>query len=74
MNLNATELCLGLPGGTKAVESPAKSSVRNKRGFSETMDLMLNLQCNKEETVYLNNATASKEKTLLKDPAKPPAK
>ncbi|KAG5406097.1 hypothetical protein IGI04_012216 [Brassica rapa subsp. trilocularis] len=44
MNLNATELCLGLPGGTKAVESPAKSSVRNKRGFSETMDLMLNLQ------------------------------
>ncbi|KAJ4897635.1 Auxin-responsive protein IAA7 [Raphanus sativus] len=74
MNLNATELCLGLPGGIKAVDSPARSSVRNKRGFSETVDLMLNLQCNKEETVDLNNATASKEKTLLKDPAKPPAK
>ncbi|CAA7012845.1 unnamed protein product [Microthlaspi erraticum] len=75
MNLKATELCLGLPGGAEAVESPAKSAVGNKRGFSETVDLMLNLQSNKEGNVDLNNvATASKEKNLLKDPTKPPAK
>ncbi|XP_010512022.1 PREDICTED: auxin-responsive protein IAA7 [Camelina sativa] len=75
MNLKATELCLGLPGGAEAVESPAKSAVGSKRGFSETVDLMLNLQSNKEGSVDLNNVAAStKEKTLLKDPAKPPAK
>ncbi|CAH2052972.1 unnamed protein product [Thlaspi arvense] len=75
MNLKATELCLGLPGGAEAVESPAKSAVRNKRGFSETVDLMLNLQSNKEGTVDLNNVSAApKDKTLLKDPSKPPAK
>ncbi|KAL1192706.1 Auxin-responsive protein IAA7 [Cardamine amara subsp. amara] len=74
MNLKATELCLGLPGDSEAVGSPAKA-VGNKRGFSETVDLMLNLQSNKEGTVDLNNVSAaSKEKTLLKDPAKPPAK
>ncbi|CAH8387425.1 unnamed protein product [Eruca vesicaria subsp. sativa] len=75
MNLNATELCLGLPRGTKTAESPAKSALSNKRGFSETVDLMLNLHCNKEVAVDLNNNTiASKEKTLQNDPAKPPAK
>ncbi|VVA98617.1 unnamed protein product [Arabis nemorensis] len=75
MNLKATELCLGLPGGPETVESPAKSAVGNKRGFSETVDLMLNLQSNKEGTVDLNNiAAAPKEKTLITDPAKPPAK
>ncbi|XP_010466604.1 PREDICTED: auxin-responsive protein IAA7-like [Camelina sativa] len=75
MNLKATELCLGLPGGAEAVESPAKSAVGSKRSFSETVDLMLNLQSNKEGSVDLNNVAAStKEKTLLKDPAKPPAK
>lgn len=76
MNLKATELCLGLPGGAEAVDSPAKSAVGSKRGFSETVDLMLNLQSNnKEGSVDLNNvAAAPKEKTLLKDPAKPPAK
>ncbi|ESQ47553.1 hypothetical protein EUTSA_v10021428mg [Eutrema salsugineum] len=75
MNLKATDLCLGLPGGAEAVESPAKSAVGNKRGFSETVDLMLNLQSNKEGTVDLNNVSAApKEKTLLKDHSKPPAK
>ncbi|CAH8361471.1 unnamed protein product [Eruca vesicaria subsp. sativa] len=59
MNLKATELCLGLPGGAEAVESPAKSAVGNKRGFSETVDLMLNLQSNKEGDVELNNVTAA---------------
>ncbi|CAH8261497.1 unnamed protein product [Arabidopsis lyrata] len=75
MNLKATELCLGLPGGAEAVESPAKSAVGSKRGFSETADLMLNLQSNKEGSVDLNNvAAAPKEKTTLKDPSKPPTK
>ncbi|KFK39592.1 hypothetical protein AALP_AA3G264300 [Arabis alpina] len=74
MNLKATELCLGLPGGTEAVESPAKSAVGNKRGFSETVDLMLNLQSNKEEAVDLNNIAAAPKESLLKDPTKPPAK
>ncbi|KAG7583029.1 AUX/IAA domain [Arabidopsis suecica] len=75
INLKATELCLGLPGGAEAVESPAKSAVGSKRGFSETVDLMLNLQSNKEGSVDLNNvAAAPKEKTALKDPSKPPAK
>lgn len=75
INLKATELCLGLPGGAEANENLAKSAVGNKRGFSETVDLMLNLQSNKEGAVDLNNvASASKETTLLKDPAKPPAK
>ncbi|CAN8258405.1 unnamed protein product [Cochlearia groenlandica] len=73
MNLKATELCLGLPGG---VESPAKPAVGNKRGFSETVDLVLNLQSNKEGTVDLNNVAVAtnKEKSLLKDPSKPPTK
>ncbi|KAG7578346.1 AUX/IAA domain [Arabidopsis thaliana x Arabidopsis arenosa] len=75
MNLKATELCLGLPGGAEAVESPAKSAVGSKRGFSETVDLMLNLHSNKEGSVDLNNvAAAPKENTTLKDPSKPPAK
>ncbi|CAG7876605.1 hypothetical protein BRARA_E01959 [Brassica rapa] len=75
INLKATELCLGLPGDAEATENLAKSAVGNKRGFSETVDLMLNLQSNKEGAVDLNNvASASKDKTLLKDPAKPPAK
>uniref|UniRef100_M4EYJ4 Auxin-responsive protein n=1 Tax=Brassica campestris TaxID=3711 RepID=M4EYJ4_BRACM len=73
--LKATELCLGLPGDAEANENLAKPAVGNKRGFSETVDLMLNLQSNKEGAVDLNNvASASKDKTLLKDPAKPPAK
>ncbi|CAF2076703.1 unnamed protein product [Brassica oleracea var. botrytis] len=74
MNLKATELCLSLPGGAETLDTPAKSAVGNKRGFSETVDLMLNLQSNKERAIDLNNATASKQKTLLKDPVKPPAK
>lgn len=74
MNLKETELCLGLPGGAETVESPAKSGVGNKRGFSETVDLKLNLHSNKQEHVDLNVAGAPKEKIFLKDPAKPRAK
>ncbi|KAL1200064.1 Auxin-responsive protein IAA14 [Cardamine amara subsp. amara] len=74
MNLKETELCLGLPGGAEAMESSAKSCIGNKRGFSETVDLKLNLHSNKQGPVDLNVAGAPKEKTLIKDPAKPPAK
>ncbi|KAG2306679.1 hypothetical protein Bca52824_026427 [Brassica carinata] len=71
MNLKATELCLGLPGGAEANENLAKSAVGNKRGFSETVDFMVNLQSNKEGAVDLYKVvSASKEKALLKNPAK----
>ncbi|XP_024005251.1 auxin-responsive protein IAA14 [Eutrema salsugineum] len=72
MKLKETELCLGLPGGVETVETPTKSGVGNKRGFSETVDFKLNLQSNKQGHVDLNVTVAHKEKT--KDPAKPPAK
>lgn len=89
MNLKETELCLGLPGGggggeAEAVESPVKAAaVGNKRGYSETVDLKLNLQTKKVDGVVdlnggdlKNVAAATKDKSLLvsKDPAKPPAK
>ena len=40
--------------------------------FIETVDLKLNLQTKEDLNENLKNV--SKEKTLLKDPAKPPAK
>lgn len=73
LNLKETELCLGLPGagggGGSEVETPRASG---KRGFSETVDLKLNLQTKEDLNENLKNV--SKEKTLLKDPSKPPAK
>lgn len=71
-----TELCLGLPGGGGGEAETLKAS--GKRGFSETVDLKLNLQ-SKESVVDLNENVECppKEKNLLpctKDPAKPPAK
>lgn len=71
LNLKETELCLGLPGGGGSeVETPRANG---KRGFSETVDLKLNLPSNKED-LNENMKNVPKEKTLLKDPAKPPAK
>ncbi|XP_021291378.1 auxin-responsive protein IAA14-like [Herrania umbratica] len=84
LNFKETELCLGLPGGGggggggggNEVETPKTTG---KRGFSETVDLKLNLQ-SKETGMDLNKniENGPKEKTLLpactKDPAKPPAK
>ncbi|MCI38423.1 auxin-responsive protein IAA14-like, partial [Trifolium medium] len=69
-----TELCLGLPGGggggggSEQVETPRASA---KRGFSETIDLKLNLQT--KEDLNGNIKNVSKDKSLLKDPSKPPA-
>ncbi|KAB2039971.1 hypothetical protein ES319_D02G047300v1 [Gossypium barbadense] len=85
LNFNETELCLGLPGGSgggggaaaaggggkNEVESSPKTT--GKRGYSETVDLKLNLQ-SKEGCMDLNQnlENGSKEKNHL--PAKPPAK
>uniref|UniRef100_A0A1J3HRV6 Auxin-responsive protein n=2 Tax=Noccaea caerulescens TaxID=107243 RepID=A0A1J3HRV6_NOCCA len=74
MNLKETELSLGLPGGAQAVETPTKSGVGNKRGFSETVDLKFSLHSNKQGPVDLTVAGTPKEKILLKDSAKPPTK
>ncbi|WCJ23919.1 indole-3-acetic acid 7 [Euphorbia peplus] len=81
LNLKETELCLGLPGGggggkndVPAVETPKASG---KRGFSETVDLKLNLQSKDlmNENV-INTSPSSKDKSAasIKDPSKPPAK
>ncbi|KAL7210090.1 hypothetical protein ACSBR1_031618 [Camellia fascicularis] len=71
LNLKETELCLGLPGGGGGSEGETVK-ITGKRGFSETVDLKLNLQPN-ESAVDLKEKTntPSNEK---KDPAKPPAK
>ncbi|CAF2310601.1 hypothetical protein BRARA_J00240 [Brassica rapa] len=69
LNLQETELCLGLPGGMTGT----------KRGFSETVDLKLNLN-NEPESKEVSKThdvviSVSKEKnTCPKDPTKPPAK
>ncbi|XP_042062258.1 auxin-responsive protein IAA14-like [Salvia splendens] len=57
LNLKETELCLGLPGGGGDIKTSGK------RGFSETVDLKLNLK----ETVDNSSSSTSP----LKDPAKP---
>ncbi|KAB2092585.1 hypothetical protein ES319_A02G039800v1 [Gossypium barbadense] len=87
LNFKETELCLGLPGGSgggggaaaaggggggkNEVESSPKTT--GKRGYSETVDLKLNLQ-SKEGCMDLNQnlENGSKEKNHLT--AKPPAK
>ncbi|MED6210132.1 Auxin-responsive protein iaa7 [Stylosanthes scabra] len=77
LNLKETELCLGLPGGGGGGEAAAETlRTTGKRGFSETVDLKLNLQGNdnNKEDLDENLKNVPKEKTLLKDPAKPPAK
>ncbi|CAK9148312.1 unnamed protein product [Ilex paraguariensis] len=75
LNLKETELCLGLPGGGGEAET---MKITGKRGFSETVDLKLNLQST-ESAMDLKEKmkNPSKEKNKLpctKDPVKPPAK
>ncbi|KAL2508616.1 Auxin-responsive protein IAA14 [Forsythia ovata] len=70
INLKETELCLGLPGAG-GVENEYINKITGKRGFSETVDLKLNLQSNdsslhfKENNINLSNN---------EDPVKPPSK
>ncbi|KAL4312281.1 hypothetical protein GQ457_01G032090 [Hibiscus cannabinus] len=83
LNYKETELCLGLPGGGGAAaaaaggENEVESSPKTtgKRGYSETVDLKLNLQ-SKEAGMDLNqnHENGTKETACTKDPAKPPAK
>ncbi|KAG8373138.1 hypothetical protein BUALT_Bualt12G0139600 [Buddleja alternifolia] len=74
LNMKETELCLGLPGGGDAVK------ITGKRGFSETVDLKLNIQSNNEsdgsDLNKENMKNSCMEKAMLppKDPIKPPAK
>ena len=83
LNFKDTELCLGLPGGGGGdkLGHEVVEGVK-KRGFSETIDLKLNLQSKDKPVVDLNeelkNNSVCQEPKLLsastKDPAKPPAK
>ncbi|OWM87847.1 hypothetical protein CDL15_Pgr019431 [Punica granatum] len=82
LNLKETELCLGLPGGGSS-EVAETLRATGKRGFSETVDLKLNLQTEESAPLDLKEVPVKngpKEKNLLsaadsaKDPAKPPAK
>lgn len=70
-----TELCLGLPGGAAAGDGEPMKVTGGKRGFSETIDLKLNIQSNQSSPSLENSPM---EKNLLpncpKDPVKPPAK
>ena len=67
LNLEATELRLGLPGG-------GGSEVVKKRGFSETVDLKLNLLSRKEGGHGHGHGHGDqnkvKEKNSNNDPAK----
>lgn len=82
MNLKETELCLGLPGGSATTGGGGELSdpikVTGKRGFSETVDLKLNLQSHESSALDLKetmkNSAMDKDEAPAKDPVKPPAK
>ncbi|WZZ77208.1 auxin-responsive protein IAA17-like [Brassica napus] len=74
LNLRETELCLGLPGGDTA--SPVTGT---KRGFSETVDLKLNLNSEPEskegsKSHDVVSAVFKEKSSCPKDPTKPLAK
>lgn len=73
LNHKETELCLGLPGGGEG----ETLKITGKRGFSETVDLKLNLHPN-DSAMDLNEKTKNSPKeikNLSKDSViKPPAK
>lgn len=73
LNLKETELCLGLPGGGAADGDAVK--INGKRGFSETVDLKLNLQTNDLDLKEsLKKSSVEKPEVPPKDSVKPPAK
>ncbi|XP_076904059.1 auxin-responsive protein IAA14-like [Bidens hawaiensis] len=75
MHLKETELCLGLglPGSCEQADTALK--VTGKRGFSETVDLMLNLQTNDQSSsVDVNDKKLQSSTKNNKDLTKPPAK
>ncbi|CAK7346483.1 unnamed protein product [Dovyalis caffra] len=75
MGFEETELRLGLPGNCGGATEGGE--VARKRGFSETVDLKLNLSSKEGDSDPNHEKTKSlqREKILLAiDPAKPPAK
>ncbi|KAK9068198.1 hypothetical protein SSX86_012309 [Deinandra increscens subsp. villosa] len=71
MHLKETELCLGLPGGgSETADTSLK--VTGKRGYSQTVDLMLNLQTNDQSSSSADdkNSAANNNKDVIKPPAK----
>uniref|UniRef100_A0A1J3G8W2 Auxin-responsive protein n=1 Tax=Noccaea caerulescens TaxID=107243 RepID=A0A1J3G8W2_NOCCA len=68
INFEATELRLGLPGGNHGGDQLAGKSI-GKRGFSETVDLKLNLSSTAMDSVSDVDIENTKEKVV-----KPPAK
>lgn len=71
LNLKETELCLGLPGAGNENES---MKTTGKRGFSETVDLKLNLQSVDSCLDLSETKMQAPPKEPNKDPIKPPAK
>ncbi|XP_055829993.1 auxin-responsive protein IAA14-like [Solanum dulcamara] len=69
LNLKETELCLGLPGGGQSL---LRDQNIKKRGFSQTVDLKLNLD--DSTTPIKNMNTPPKENSSNKDSLKPPTK
>nr|GMD75826.1 auxin-responsive protein IAA14-like [Ipomoea batatas]GMD79373.1 auxin-responsive protein IAA14-like [Ipomoea batatas] len=73
LNLKETELCLGLPGGGGGNENESMKTT-GKRGFSETVDLKLNLQSDDSCLDLSETKMQAPPKEPNKDPIKPPAK
>ncbi|KAJ6413800.1 hypothetical protein OIU84_006576 [Salix udensis] len=79
INFEETELRLGLPGGTAGNGNDVDGAKSNgKRGFSETVDLKLNLSTKETGKGGDQEKVAMKEKAVVaprpNDPAKPPSK
>ncbi|CAA2967955.1 auxin-responsive IAA14-like [Olea europaea subsp. europaea] len=70
LNLKETELCLGLPGGGES----DSIKITGKRGFSEIVDLKLNLQSNEPDLDLKKNLKNSSMEGSKDIPVKPPAK
>lgn len=67
LNLKETELCLGPPGGGELL---VKDENIKKRGFSQTVDLKLNL----DDTLSMKINNPPKDNSSDKDSFKPPTK
>ncbi|XP_061972960.1 auxin-responsive protein IAA16-like isoform X2 [Populus nigra] len=78
INFEETELRLGLPGGVSNGNDAEAAKGNGKRGFSETVDLKLNLSTKETGKDGSDQEKAvMKEKTVAprpNDPAKPPSK
>lgn len=70
-DFDETELRLGLPGGGEKTKNTTTAGINGKRGFSETVDLKLNLS---SKNMGINSNEKSKNSPTTNDPAKPPPK